>query len=81
MAGFDLDAPAGEPTPTDMLGGMTLKSWQDDKLDWAHIEKCRETGVQRFKNSVAQMMAELDGIVPDGSNVFFAHTMAGGIPK
>jgi len=81
MAGFDLDAPAGEPTPTDMLGGMTLKSWQDDKLDWAHIEKCREAGVQRFKNSVAKVMAELDGMIPDGSNVFFAHTMAGGIPK
>ena len=39
MAGFDLDAPAGEPTPTDMLANMTLKSWQDDKLDWKHIEK------------------------------------------
>jgi len=81
MAGFDLDAPAGEPTPTDMLVGMTLKSWQDDKLDWAHIEKCREAGVQRFKNSVAKVMAELDSMIPDGSNVFFAHTMAGGIPK
>ena len=32
MAGFDLDSPAGTPTPTDMLGDMTLKSWQDDKL-------------------------------------------------
>jgi hypothetical protein len=81
MAGFDLDAPAGEPTPTDLLGDMTLKSWQDDKLDWAHIEKCREAGVQRFKNSVAKVMTELDGMIPDGSNVFFAHTMAGGIPK
>ncbi|BBI99651.1 hypothetical protein FGKAn22_13440 [Ferrigenium kumadai] len=81
MAGFDLDSPAGEPTPTDLLGDMTLKSWQDDKLDWAHIEKCREAGVQRFKNSVAKVMAELDGMIPDGSNVFFAHTMAGGIPK
>ncbi|MDP2143871.1 MAG: hypothetical protein Q8J80_07030 [Gallionella sp.] len=81
MAGFDLDAPAGEPTPTDMLSGMTLKSWQDDKLDWPHIEKCREVGVKRFKDSVAEVMAELDGMIPDGSNVFFAHTMAGGIPK
>ncbi|MBI5919218.1 MAG: hypothetical protein HY849_07595 [Nitrosomonadales bacterium] len=81
MAGFDLDAPAGEPTPTDLLADMTLKSWQDDKLDWAHIEKCREVGVQRFKDSVAQVMATLDSLIPDGSNVFFAHTMAGGIPK
>ena len=81
MAGFDLDAPAGEPTPTDLLADMTLKSWQDDKLDWKHIEKCREVGVKRFKDSVARVMTELDGMIPDGRNVFFAHTMAGGIPK
>ena len=81
MAGFDLDAPAGAPTPTDLLGGMTLKSWQDDKLDWAHIEKCREVGVKRFRDGVATVMARLDGMIADGSNVFFAHTMAGGIPK
>jgi hypothetical protein len=81
MAGFDLDAPAGAPTPTDLLGGMTLKTWMNDKLDWAHIEKCREVGIQRFKDSVAEVMTLLTGMVPDGRNVFFAHTMAGGIPK
>jgi hypothetical protein len=81
MAGFDLDAPAGEPTPTDLLADMTLKSWQDDKLDWKHIEKCREVGVKRVKDSVAKVMTELDGMIADGRNVFFAHTMAGGIPK
>jgi hypothetical protein len=81
MAGFDLDAPPGEPTPTDLLADMTLKSWQDDKLDWQRIEKCREAGVKRFKDSVAKVMAGLDGMIADGSNVFFAHTMAGGIPK
>ncbi|MDD2721016.1 MAG: hypothetical protein PHH47_06900 [Gallionella sp.] len=81
MAGFDLDAPAGEPTPTDLLAGMTLKSWQDDKLDWAQIERCREAGIKRFKDSVAEVMSELDKLIPDGANAFFAHTMAGGIPK
>ncbi|MEJ1958575.1 MAG: hypothetical protein WDM70_03200 [Nitrosomonadales bacterium] len=81
MAGFDLDAPAGEPTPTDLLANMNLKSWQEDKLDWQHIEKCREVGIKRLKDAVAQVMAELDGMIPDGSNAFFAHTMAGGIPK
>lgn len=81
MAGFDLDAPAGEPTPTDLLGKLTLKTWETDKLDWAHIEKCREVGIQRFKDGVAQVMAELNGLIGAGRNVFFAHTMAGGIPK
>jgi len=81
MAGFDLDAPAGESTPTDLLAGMTLKSWQDDKLDWQHVEKCRVAGVKRFKEMVAQVMSQVDGMIAEGSNVFFAHTMAGGIPK
>ncbi|MGL1835027.1 enoyl ACP reductase FabMG family protein [Rhodocyclaceae bacterium SMB388] len=81
MAGFDLDAPAGEPTPTDLLGALTLKTWMDDKLDWAHIDKCREVGIQRFRNAVAEVMATLDDMIGDGRNVFFAHTMAGGIPK
>lgn len=81
MAGFDLDAPAGEPTPTDLLGKLALKTWETDKLDWDHIEKCRQVGIQRFKDGVAQVMAQLDGLIGEGRNVFFAHTMAGGIPK
>lgn len=81
MAGFDLDAPEGEPTPTDLLNKMTLKTWQEDKLDWAYIEKCRKIGVSRFKEAAARAMAVLDGMIEDGRNVFFAHTMAGGIPK
>jgi hypothetical protein len=81
MAGFDADAPAGEPTPTDLLGSLTLKSWTEDKLDWAHIEKCQAIGVKRFQDSLAEVMATLSGMIPEGRNVFFAHTMAGGIPK
>ncbi len=46
MAGFDLDAPAGEPTPTDLLADMTLKSWQDDKLDWAAHREMPRSGRQ-----------------------------------
>lgn len=81
MAGFDLDAPEGEQNPTEMLSGLTLKSWQEDKLDWTKIERCREAGVRRFTESAASVMAEIDKLIPDGANVFFAHTMAGGIPK
>jgi hypothetical protein len=81
MAGFDLDAPEGEQNPTEMLSGITLKSWQEDKLDWAKIEACRAVGVRRFTDNAAKVMAEIDKLIPDGSNVFFAHTMAGGIPR
>jgi hypothetical protein len=81
MAGFDLDAPEGEPNPTDLLGGMTIKNWQEEKLDWAQIERCRAVGTKRFKASLAQMVTELEELIPDGANAYFAHTMAGGIPK
>jgi len=81
MAGFDMDAPAETPTPTALLGKLTLKTWTEDKLDWDHIAQCREVGIQRFKDTLAQVMTTLDGMIPDGAKVFFAHTMAGGIPK
>jgi len=81
MAGFDMDAPEGEKNPTEMLSGITLKTWQEEKLDWEHIERCREAGVRRFTTSAATVMGEIDKLVPQGANVFFAHTMAGGIPK
>jgi hypothetical protein len=81
MAGFDMDSPQGEPTPTDLLSNLTLKSWVDDKLDWSHIEKCQQIGVARFTSSLERVMATLEGMISPGRNVFFAHTMAGGIPK
>jgi hypothetical protein len=81
MAGFDLDAPDGEPTPTDLVNKLSLKTWQDAKFDWAHIERCREVGERRFTASVADAMRRLDAMIADGRNVFFAHTMAGGIPR
>lgn len=81
MAGFDLDAPEGGPTPTELLTKLTLENWQTEKLDWDYIQKCREAGTARFKNAVAEVMAVLDGMIGEGRNVFFAHTMAGGIPK
>lgn len=81
MAGFDLDAPAGGPTPTDLVAKMTLESWQDDKLDWDYIRQCRDLATTRFTGALTEVMSILDGMIPKDRNVFFAHTMAGGIPK
>lgn len=81
MAGFDLDAPEGGPTPTDLLAKMTLESWEHDKLDWDYVEQCRDIATARFTESLSKVMAVLDGMIVAGRNVFFAHTMAGGIPK
>jgi hypothetical protein len=81
MAGFELDAPEGTPTPTDMLAKLKMGTWEAERLDFNHIERCREVGVARFTSALARVMAELDAAIPDGANVFFAHTMAGGVPK
>lgn len=81
MAGFDMDAPEGGATPTDMLGAMTLDNWQEFKLDWAQVDRCRDVGTARFTAALAEVMEQLDDMIPAGRNVFFAHTMAGGIPR
>lgn len=81
MAGFDVDAPEDCPTPTELLAKMTLESWEHDKLDWDYVEQCRDIATARFTKSLAKVMAVLDGMIATGRNVFFAHTMAGGIPK
>ena len=76
MAGFDMDAPEGEKNPTELLSGITLKSWQEDKLDWDAIERCRAAGVQRFTTSVAQAMQEIDKLILlAGGNTLDASTM------
>ena len=81
MAGFDMDAPEGGQTPTDMLTEMTLDNWQEFKLDWDQVDRCRAVGTARFTGALGQIMEQLDGMIPAGRNVFFAHTMAGGIPR
>lgn len=80
-AGFELDAPEGTATPTDLVNEMTIKDWQDHKLEWDHVEICRDLGSNRFKGALSQVMDQLDTMIPAGKNVFFAHTMAGGIPR
>ncbi|MCV6584284.1 MAG: hypothetical protein OIF47_01985 [Marinibacterium sp.] len=81
MAGFDMDAPEGEKTPTDLVAEMSIDSWQDHALDWDLINRCRAIGTARFTTALQQVMAEMDAMIPAGANVIFAHTMAGGIPR
>ncbi|KAJ57095.1 hypothetical protein ACMU_00980 [Actibacterium mucosum KCTC 23349] len=81
MAGFDMDAPEGAKTPTDLVGEMSIDSWQEHRLDWDLIDQCRALGTARFTDALAQAVAGMDELIPDGANVFFAHTMAGGIPR
>ncbi|MDH5559332.1 MAG: hypothetical protein OEY59_00590 [Deltaproteobacteria bacterium] len=79
--GFDMDSPDDGPTPQEMLKEIKVDNWESFKLDWDRINACRETGIKRFQDSLAKVMRELQADIPKDANVFFAHTMAGGIPK
>jgi hypothetical protein len=80
-AGFDMDAPEGMTCPADMLKAAKKDNWESFSLDWDAVKACQETGVNRFKATLNQVVDELKGMIPEGKNVFFAHTMAGGIPR
>jgi hypothetical protein len=80
-AGFDLDAEDGDPTPTEQLAKLKIKDWGNFDLDWDLINSSQTVGRNRFISSLRESVEQIKQLIPEGANVFFAHTMAGGIPR
>lgn len=80
-AGFDMDKTGSDPSPADQLKGIKSDGWEAAELDWEAVERSRQAGLARFTRNLAVVAAELDKLIPDGVNVLFSHTMAGGIPR
>jgi hypothetical protein len=80
-AGFDMEAGPMGKSPVDQLKGVKSDEWDAVQLDWEAVELSRLAGVKRFTDSLKTVVAELDGLIPAGANVLFAHTIAGGIPR
>jgi hypothetical protein len=80
-AGFDMDRSASGTSPVEQLKGIKSDGWEAAELDWDAIEDSRRMGVSRFTQNLAKVLAEIDALIPDGANVLFSHTMAGGIPR
>lgn len=80
-AGFDMDRSESGITPADQLKGLKTEGWQNAALDWESIESSRKAGIARFTAALTRVMHELDALIPDGADVLFSHTMAGGIPR
>jgi hypothetical protein len=80
-AGFDLEPADGGPSPVEQLKGVRPDDWETFQLDWDLIARSRDAGARRFEANVARFVAELAPLVPDGANVLFVHTMAGGFPR
>ncbi len=80
-AGFDLSPSSSGKTPVDQLQGLKMSQWQEAELDWAQVSESEEAGRNSFRDRVKTYFNELEKIIPDGANVLFVHTMAGGVPR
>lgn len=79
--GFDLTPASSGVTPVDQLKGLKLSEWDKAQMNFGEVEESRRLGREDFRNRVKKYLSELESHIPKGSNVLFAHTMAGGIPR
>lgn len=80
-AGFDLEPDSKGRAPVDQLKDVKLSDWESAKVDFASVQEAREKATARFRQNVSLFLQELEKLVPPGSNVLFAHLMAGGVPR
>lgn len=80
-AGFDMEPDDKGTSPCDALKGYKMDEWSSIKLNWDGIEQSRKKGEARFRKNTENYMKELEKLIPDGANVLFVHTMAGGVPR
>lgn len=80
-AGFDMEAAAGQPSVCEQLKKARPDDWNSISFAEGFIEQACSAGTARFRAALAQVVEELEGLIPAGANVLFAHTMAGGIPR
>jgi hypothetical protein len=80
-AGFDMEKSSKGISPVDQLQGVKMSEWEAVRLDWDQVNESRVKAVEGFRKRVKDYVAELAKQIPDGANVLFAHTMAGGVPR
>ncbi len=80
-AGFDMEMADGKEPFIDCTKNVKLNDWENFSVDKSLLQKAVQMGRDRFTHSVRQFVAELEKIVPENKNVYFAHLMAGGVPR
>jgi hypothetical protein len=80
-AGFDMESIDGQPSIAEQLKKVKSDSWEEISFSADVIESSRSAGTSRFRSNLAQVVAELDAIIPSGTHVLFSHVMAGGFPR
>lgn len=80
-AGFDLEEDKNGVSLVGQLKDVKLSNWENAKIDFASLEECKQKGRKRFRTNVEKWLTEVKKHIPAGSNVLFAHLMAGGVPR
>lgn len=80
-AGFDMSPSDSGVTPIEQLQGIKMSQWKEANLDWTQVSESQMRGQDSFRERVRAYVDELEKMIPQGSNVMFAHTMAGGVPR
>lgn len=80
-AGFDMETVGGHASVTEQLKKARPDDWNTITFAEGFIDQARAAGTARFRAAMARVAQELEGLIPVGANVLFAHTMAGGIPR
>ena len=77
-AGFDLESVDGV-SPVNIIDAIDKTKWKEAKLDNEKILACKQAAEKKFCEKLEQFMEVLEQKIPADKNIFFAHTMAGGI--
>ena len=79
-AGFDMESVDGV-SPVSMVDAIDKKQWKEARLDNERILACKQAAEKKFCKKLEQFMEVLEQKIPADKNIFFAHTMAGGIVR
>ncbi len=80
-AGFDLEPDSQGVSCVDELKDVKLSEWENFQFDPARFSERKKNGRKRFREQTQKFISEVEKLVPAGSNVLFAHLMAGGVPR
>ena len=84
-AGFDLEAlqdqTGKETSVVDWLADVKIDDWPSCKIDFDLVKQAKEKGKMRFEKGVTSFLEQVQKEWQPGQNIFFAHIMAGGIPR
>lgn len=80
-AGFDLEKADGNEAFIECLKSVKASEWENFQVDTTLMNKAAQMGRERFTKATREFVQQLEKLIPPGKSVYFAHLMAGGVPR